>query len=386
MKLSRKLKQVTGNKKIKVWVLAPYLKTNDEQLDYYYDFTQSIAEYTIVFEKLKLDWKWQPVTLNDYQSIIKEIQSEAIAGQVFPIVFNLCDGDEINGTPGISVVKVLELSGLVFTGSDSYFYDITTSKIPMKKAFDAQKVSNARWKEIKESNPSPAGIFKRLGNPLIIKPAVSGGSLGVGIKNVVSSPAEMKEEVKKLFNGYRGWEFGTGGVIAEKFIAGPEFTTLIVGSYDQPESLIYYAPVERVFNASLPDKEKFLSFERLWEIYEKETTMPEQGNFYEYKSPATELHTAIEKISKESYIAVQGKGYGRIDIRMDQETGQMYVLEVNAQCGLSDDENYTSIGAILRYSNKTFDQLIQEILIDALESASLKELVLANEGEVFGSH
>jgi len=383
MKLSRKVKQVTGNRKIKVWVLAPYLKTNDEQLDYYYDFSQSIAEYTIVFEKLKLDWKWQPVTLNDYQSIIKDIQAEAITSQVFPIVLNLCDGDEINGTPGISVVKVLELSGLVFTGADSYFYDITTSKIPMKKAFDAHNVSNAPWKEIKESNPSPAGVFKRLGNPLIVKPAVSGGSLGVGIKNVVSSPSEMKEEIKKLFTGYRGWEFGTGGVIAEKFISGPEFTTLIVGSYDQPQHLIYYAPVERVFNASLPDKEKFLSFERLWEIYEKETTMPEQGNFYEYKLPDTKLHAAIEKISKESYIAVQGKGYGRIDIRMDQETGQMYVLEVNAQCGLSDDENYTSIGAILRYSNKTFDQLIHEILIDALEGASVKELVLVNEVENF---
>ncbi len=39
-------------------------------------------------------------------------------------------------------------------------------------------------------------------------------------------------------------------------------------------------------------------------------------------------------------------GYGRLDIRMDRQTGKMYVLEVNAQCGLSEDEDYTSIGAI----------------------------------------
>ncbi|MEP7266268.1 MAG: hypothetical protein ABI844_01485 [Saprospiraceae bacterium] len=375
MKISRRLKQVTGNRKIKVWVLAPHLITHDEQLDYYYDFTQSIAEYTIVFEKLKLQWKWQPVTLENYQAIIQDIQSESIQGEVFPIVLNLCDGDEINGIPGISVVKILELTGLVFTGADSFFYDITTSKIPMKKAFDLYHVSNAPWKEIKESNPSPAGIFKRFGNPLIVKPAVSGGSLGVGIKNVVTSPAEMKAEVKKLFNGYRGWEFGTGGVIAEKFITGPEFTTLIVGSFDQPDQLIYYAPVERVFHPALPDHEKFLSFERLWEIYETETSMPQQGNFYEYKFPHAELLPGIEQITRDSYMAVKGKGYGRIDIRMDQETGQMYVLEVNAQCGLSDDENFTSIGAILRYSQKTFDQLIQEILIDALSRASRKVTV-----------
>jgi D-alanine-D-alanine ligase len=372
MKLSRRLKQIVGTRALKVWVLAPSLKTNDEQLKYYYDFSQSIQEYTRVFEALQLAWTWQPVTMDDYGQIIKEIQAEAIAGNFLPIVLNLCDGDEINGTPGISVVKVLEHSGLIFTGADSYFYDITTSKIPMKKAFDQYNVSNAAWKEIKESNPSPAGVFKRLGIPLIVKPAVSGGSLGVGIKNVVSTPADMKQEVKKLFNGYRGWEFGTGGVLAERYIAGPEFTTLIVGSYDQPEQLIYYTPVERVFHESLPENEKFLSFERLWEIYENEGSMPLQGNFYEYRVPAAEYHHEIERLTKEAYAAVKGKGYGRVDIRMDQSTGRMYVLEVNAQCGLSEDENYTSIGAILKFSQKSFDQLIREILLDALERSIQK--------------
>lgn len=366
MKLARRFKKFTGNRKLKVWVLAPSVKTDDDQLNYYYDFSQSIQEYTRVFEKTKTAWHWQPVTLNNYQEIIREIQHELNHGSFFPIVLNLCDGDEVNGTPGISVVKLLELSGLVFTGADSYFYDITTSKIPMKKAFDQFAVSNAPWKEVKESNPSPAGIFKRLGNPLIVKPAVSGGSLGVGIKNVVHTPAEMKQEVKKLFDGYRGWEFGTGGVIAEQFISGQEYTTLIVGSADLPEQLNYYAPVERVFHASLPEQEKFLSYERLWEIYETETSMPLQGNFYEYKSPAEEVLEELETLSKAAYLSVKGKGYGRIDIRRDQVTGKCYVLEVNAQCGLSEDENFTSIGAILKFSNKTYDQLIQDILMDAL--------------------
>ena len=35
------------------------------------------------------------------------------------------------------------------------------------------------------------------------------------------------------------------------------------------------------------------------------------------------------------------------------------MLEVNAQCGLSEDEDYTSIGAILRYSGKTFSDLVR---------------------------
>jgi D-alanine-D-alanine ligase len=94
MKLARRFKHLIGQRKLKVWVLAPHLKTQDEQLDYYYDFSQSIAEYTCVFEKLKLQWVWQPVTIEYYQDIIHHIQSEALNQQLHPVILNLCDGDD----------------------------------------------------------------------------------------------------------------------------------------------------------------------------------------------------------------------------------------------------------------------------------------------------
>ncbi len=46
-----------------IWVLAPHLESEDPNLKYYYDFTQSIAEYTRVFKELNAEWKWQPVTV-----------------------------------------------------------------------------------------------------------------------------------------------------------------------------------------------------------------------------------------------------------------------------------------------------------------------------------
>jgi len=57
----------------------------------------------------------------------------------------------------------------------------------------------------------------------------------------------------------------------------------------------------------------------------------------------------------------------------------MFVLEVNAQCGISEDENYTSIGAILKVSEKSFTQLVEEIILDALKRASLKKLSYLNK-------
>lgn len=356
-----------------VWVLAPHLESEDPNIQYYYDFTQSIKEYTRVFEELNVEWKWQPVTMDNFREIIRSIPENS-SGKT-PLLLNLCDGDEVNGTPGVSVIHEIEMLGMIYTGSDPHFYTITTSKIPMKKAFDKAGVSNANWRVITEKKGSVKGICKRVGTPLIIKPAVSGGSMGVSVKNVVNSEEELAERVEAIKKGYRGWNLLADGLFVEQFITGPEFTTFITGSANDPEHCIVYEPVERVFHPSLPDSEKFLSFDRLWEIYEDETPMPEQGNFYEYTPVKPDLAAELKQLSMQAYIACGGRGYTRIDIRQDMQTGKLYMLEANAQCGLSEDENYTSIGAILKVSGVSFTQVIAEILKDALRRSVVNEPV-----------
>src|SRR5690242_2793327 len=99
--------------KLKVWVLAPQIDSVDPNINYYYDFSQSIAEYTKTFSELNIEWVWQPVTMNTFCSVIDAIVEEKKSKKSFPVVFNICDGDEINGTPGVSVVKMLEEKGLI---------------------------------------------------------------------------------------------------------------------------------------------------------------------------------------------------------------------------------------------------------------------------------
>lgn len=347
-----------------IWVLAPKIESEDPNIQYYYDFTQSIKEYTKVFEELKAEWKWQPVTMNDFKEVIRGIA--ASSNGKTPLILNLCDGDEINGAPGVSVIHELEKHGLIYTGSDAHFYTITTSKIPMKKAFDKAGVATAGWRVITDKPGSVRGITKRVGTPLIIKPAVSGGSMGVSVKNVVQTELELKQRVEEIYKGYRGWNLLADGLFVEQYIAGPEYTTFITGSANDPDHCIVYEPVKRVFHESLPETEKFLSFDRLWEIYEEEKPMPENGNFYEYAAAEPELVPALKKLSLDAYRSCAGKGYTRIDIRQDSTTGKLYMLEVNAQCGLSEDENYTSIGAIIKASKVSFTEIITEILRDAL--------------------
>jgi D-alanine-D-alanine ligase len=369
--LKKKSSRVSADpiRKLKIWVLYPHLETLDPNLRHYYDFDQSLQEYTRVFKDLDADWQWQPVTLQNYKEIIASIKRRS--ARKVPLVLNLCDGDEINGTPGVSVIHELEKNHLIYSGSDAHYYNITTSKIPMKKAFDTSGVSSAKWEIIDGSEDSVKGMCKKIGAPLIIKPAVSGGSMGVSVKNVVYTDKELLQRIREIKQGYRGWNLLADGLFVEQFITGPEFTSLVVGSASEPGKCVVYPPVQRIFHESLPEEEKFLSFDRLWEIYEDEKPMPGNENFYSYHRPEPSLMAALEKITLDAYIAVGGMGYGRLDIRMDAGTGKLYMLEVNAQCGLSEDEDYTSIGAILRYANKSFTHLIKEIIHDAFARRNL---------------
>ncbi len=346
----------------KVWIFAPFLETDDPTLKFYYDYTQSIAEYAKVFSEINCEWEWVNVTMQNIAEAIAKVKTNTTKQN---IVLNLCDGDEINEVPGISVIHALDANNLTYTGSDSYFYKVTTSKITMKEAFGEHGVAMPKW--VKLNGHIDKNMFRKTGKPAIVKPAISAGSMGISVKNVVNDLDELKDVLTDIKKGFKGWNLQGAGLLAEQFIIGKEFTTLLVGSYEHPEQIKFYRPIERVFHSSLPEKEQFLSFERLWESYEEESPMPNDGLFYEYEAVnCPELTARLKELSIDAFKAVKGKGYARIDIRMEKDTQKLFVLEINAQCGLSDDENYTSIGAILRVSNKTFTNLIVEVLDDAL--------------------
>lgn len=345
-----------------VWVLVPIVETDDPNLAWYSDYSNAREEYTRAFAALGLAWKWQPVTMRDCRAVIAGIRR---ASRGFaPVVLNLCDGDEINGSPGLSVIHALREAKLPFTGADERFYDLTTSKIVMKRLFEAAGVPTAPWAVVGRDGKGSAALFRELGATLILKPAISAGSLGIGMKSVVRSPQALRAQLKRLHDGYRGWGLTEGGAFVERFIIGPEYTTFIVGSHDAPEAKRVYPPVERRFNPTIPVRERFLSFDRLWGIYEDEPEIDGgDGELWQYKPVRKQaLAREIEAVSWAAYAAVGGRGYGRVDLRQDARTGKLYVLEVNSQCGLSEDPVQTSIGAILIFAKLTFASAVEAIL------------------------
>lgn len=346
-----------------VVVLVPCTETADPSLDYYHDYSHSHQEFTRAFAALGMTWRWQPVTCTTYRPVLDALAEEPLPAQ--PLVFNLCDGDESNDVPGIGVIHHLDALGLPYTGADAAFYRDTTSKIVMKRAFDAAGVATPGWVELGPQLTDPAAVFARLGSPLIVKPAVSAGSMGITLQSVVADPDALRRQARLLHEGYRGWNLASGGIFAERFITGREFTTFMVGTGDDPDHAMVYAPVERVFHPALPATERFLSYDRLWEVHEHEAPVANGASLWEYAPVVAELASEIQALSWKAYAAMGGRGYGRVDLRRDDQTGELLVLEVNAQCGLSEDEDYTSIGAILRLANRSFAELVRDIMADA---------------------
>ena len=347
-----------------VWAFIPYWQVGPDLVSESYDNPKTRRELDEVFQALGLNWTWVPVTTDNLRETVGFILRSVNGLQ--PLILNFCDADPIFGGPGIDVIQALTEQGWSFTGADAPFYHISTSKILMKGAFLKEGVPTAPFAVITEPEKDIPGLCERLGAPLFVKPAVSAGSFGLSLKSVVNSDEELHEQVMALLNSPYRREFLEGGLFVERFLNGPEFTVLVVGMPDVPESIRVYPPVERAFNNALPEEERFFSYDRYWELFKEESRPPNGKPLYEYRPAPPEWKERLEDLAWKAYCAVGGTGYGRVDIRMDRQTGELYVLEVNANCGISADENESSTGQILRWGGIPFEQLMREMLYGAL--------------------
>jgi D-alanine-D-alanine ligase len=289
-----------------------------------------------------------------------------------PVVLNYCDGfDEVDGYPGLSVIKLLEDKGINFTGGDSNFEYQTISKIRMKRTFLEAGVATARYEVISDPN-CIQGICQRLGSPLIVKPSISTASQGIWLDSVVESDEQVSLQVQRLMQAEHGKQCPQNGIFVEQFINGREFAVFVLGSAKQPENLKIYPSLERVFHPSLPETERFLSHYRYWGKNEGETSLLSEEQFCYYRLAEPELHKRLCNLAKRAYCAVDGNGYGRVDIRMARASQELLVLEVNSNCAISSkplfdftDPNATSVGTILHLSGIAFPQLMSEIISEA---------------------
>jgi D-alanine-D-alanine ligase len=153
-----------------VWALTPYLIRNRRLVGESYDNEQTKAEIAAAFHSLGMPWVWQPVVPECIDEVLAQIARYREKNDA--MIFNFCDGDDINGYPGLSLLRALEASGIPFTGAHARFYEISTSKILIKKALIRAGVPTAPFAIVPHTGPAE-GLCERIGAPLFLKPATS---------------------------------------------------------------------------------------------------------------------------------------------------------------------------------------------------------------------
>lgn len=345
-----------------IWTLVPFWIEGDRLVSDSYDLGPYKIELASTFQELNLRWILQMVVHSNINDVIEQIKECASQGPT--LVFNLCDGYDEVGAPGLSVVRALEGAGLDFTGADSRYYEISSSKLVMKQLFRQAGVPTAGWEALPDDGELQ-GLCERLEPPLFIKPSASCASYGIGLGSVVRTDAEARARRDTLRSGEFAKWFRGDTIFAEQFIDGAEYTVLMGGYWDDPGGIWALPPAERIFDESIPAGERFLSYDRYWGYYKEETAPAEGRAFYAYRAAPAGIAATVFDIARRAYIAVKGCGYGRTDIRFNSRTGEYQVLEVNANCGLSGDAE-TSCGSILAMAGMRFPQLVEKILDQAL--------------------
>ncbi|MGB7709602.1 MAG: hypothetical protein WBL95_08685 [Microcoleus sp.] len=384
MKSIQQIKKLPiSDQEILVWAFIPSSLSADinfssEELDPVY-FKKELTE---VFAELGVAWKLRLITLENMKAVIEEVA--ASQAQYFPVVLNYCAGlDEIDGYPGASVVKLLEAKGIFFTGADSQFFKMGDSKILMKQAFVKSGVSTAPYEVIKDVN-SIRGLCDRLLPPLIVKPSASFGTRGISLQSVVHTDEEAIARFEDLQQGQHGMQIPADSIFVERFIKGREFTVLVIGTAQYPEEIKIYPALETVFHSSVPETERFYTRELWLGEAEERTILPHQEPLFGYQLAPIELQARLSELAKRAYCAIGATGYGRVDIRMEETTQEMFVLEVNpcpfvTSTSLTmgvENPNTSKVGTILHLADIPFTQLMSEIIAEAFTRYSDKSYVI----------
>ena len=186
-------------------------------------------------------------------------------------------------------------------------------------------------------------IIREIGFPMIVKPSISYASINISMKSVVHTPDELLEQVNlslsasksgirltdqiqtkhteeqkkeqaqrkaKLLKKEQKMEIDieTPTVFVERYLAGREFTALVVG--DKDWGVRVYPVAERAFDPKLGKYERLLAFDQYWDGYNLEGG---SGNeeFCKYQMASGAWQNHLQQVAKDAYLALDGNGYGR---------------------------------------------------------------------------
>jgi D-alanine-D-alanine ligase len=256
------------------------------------------------------------------------------------LVFNLMEmfGDNVFGD--IPVTGLLELLG----PGELY---LSQDKGLTKKLLAFENILYPRYAVFSREAAFETGGNLRM--PLFVKPLRSDASLGIGGKSLVHDAVALMERVAVI---HRELE---DSALAEEYIEGREFYVGVLGNA-QPKAL---PPVEVDFTGFPEGVPKVMDSKAKWDERSKEY----KGTKSVVANLPDELRARLQKVAVDAYRALRVRDYGRVDLRLT-ETGEIYVLEVNASCYLEKSGEFAMAAAS---SGLDYPRLVERIVNLAAE-------------------
>src|SRR5579864_6905172 len=259
------------------------------------------------------------------------------------LVFNLTESYAGDDTKEMNVAAYMDLIGLPYTGAGPHAHFLAQDKATAKKMFHFHGIRTPYFATAYRGNIDHAHDVKF---PLIVKPQLEDGSIGIDAEAVVNSVKELMERVEYVQN-----EFDSPALI-EEYIEGREIYAAILGSYERAEVL----PLVELDLSKLPkDTPKIATYDVK---FEKDTEVHRLTKSNLVTDLDQEIVAKLSETALAAYRAVKLRDYGRIDMRLTPK-GDVYVIEANPNPWLSSKHEFAMAA---RASGRTYAKLIGEIV------------------------
>ena len=202
-----------------------------------------------------------------------------------------------------TVQGILEWLGSPYTGSGVLASALAMDKLRAKQLWQARGLPTPPY-ELLSASTDLAAVARRLGVPIMVKPANEGSSIGM---SKVRAAAGLDEAYALAVNYDRV-------VIAERFIEGVELTGAILGEEALP----------------------LIRLETPRDFYDYQAKYISDDTRYLIPSGlAPKKEAEIQALCMKAFRTLGCQGWGRVDLMLNRQ-GRPYLLEINTSPGMTD--------------------------------------------------
>lgn len=265
-------------------------------------------------QEILLTEKGLGITKNLINNIIEFLKT-------FDVVFPVLHGT--NGEDG-TIQGMLELFNIKYVGSKILGSSAGMDKEIAKIIFEHFNIPVIPYLVIYENKYHYKNIEKKLGYPVIVKPAHGGSSIGVNKANNKKELKKAIDEAIKIDNK----------IIIEKFIIGRELECAILENKN-----ILVSKVGEISSAN-----EFYDYNAKYNNDNSKTIIP--------ANLPKKVINDIQKYAKEAFIKIQAKNLSRVDFFYDEKNKQIYLNEINTIPGFTSISMYPKLWKHEKISTK----------------------------------